>query len=701
MKIKLTTTVFLIAALSALFSIAEGAPQVDDPGVLLRAAIEKEEVDGDLQGAIDLYKEIISKYGGNQAIAAKAQLRIGYCYEKMGLMDAQKAFQKVIDNYPGQEKAVKEARDKLSILLRAQAVIKEEDKRITMRKLTEPRMAGGWGAPSPDGRYFAFYFDPPADLAVRDFETGEIRRLNMNDVPKYGFGAVSNSCWSPDGKQIAFGQRNRRKNLFAVRAVNFDGSNARTVYKNTHWIDPYAWSPDGKTILTYLSKGNDGDYRLGLLQVDNGTLLEYDFSVSPSPSSGFSPDSSYLALSVPQKNGSKGHDVSLFSISEEKVIPLIEHPANDRVVGWAPDGKWIFFWSDRTGSADLWAIRISDGKAQGDPVLIQKDMGGADSMWMTPAGSLFYSMQISTRDVYVAKIDFDQNKILNGPKKATQQYTYRNYAPSWSLDGEYLAFFSNKTPGRALCVLSQKTGEVRTFPLELISFMNPAWVHWSPDGQSIVHTGFDKPGSAGFFRTDTKTGKMKMIFPFAKNYIRQIWGSRFSRDGNTMFDVKHDKNTKKSLIVAQNLATQTINELYVVSDWIHGLALSPDEKQFAFFEGRFRLGNMKIKIFPVDREESRILHTFEKGEWLVALDWTPDGRNILFSKGKRVDEKWVESLWNISLKGGKPQQVEMDMASIENIQIHPDGQQIAFESGRGGQEIWVIENILSVLEDRK
>ena len=71
MKIKLITTVFLIAILGALLSLAGSTRQADDPAVLLRAAIEKEEVDGDLQGAIDMYKQIITKYGGNRAVAAK------------------------------------------------------------------------------------------------------------------------------------------------------------------------------------------------------------------------------------------------------------------------------------------------------------------------------------------------------------------------------------------------------------------------------------------------------------------------------------------------------------------------------------------------------------------------------------------------------------------------------------------------------
>src|SRR4030042_2480427 len=82
--IKLTAVIFLIAIMGALVSVAGIARQAEDPGVLLRAAIEKEEVDGDLQGAIDLYKQIVAKHGDSRVIAAKALLRLGGCYEKLG-----------------------------------------------------------------------------------------------------------------------------------------------------------------------------------------------------------------------------------------------------------------------------------------------------------------------------------------------------------------------------------------------------------------------------------------------------------------------------------------------------------------------------------------------------------------------------------------------------------------------------------------
>jgi plasmid stability protein len=73
--------IVLFALLGALAATVGHARQAEDPGVLLRAAIEKEEVDGNLQAAIDLYKQIAAKFAGNRDVAAKALVRLGGCYE--------------------------------------------------------------------------------------------------------------------------------------------------------------------------------------------------------------------------------------------------------------------------------------------------------------------------------------------------------------------------------------------------------------------------------------------------------------------------------------------------------------------------------------------------------------------------------------------------------------------------------------------
>ena len=58
------------------------------------------EVDGDLQGAIALYKQIVERHSGQAAVAAKAQLRIGICYEKLGNAEAVKAYEAVLSRFP-------------------------------------------------------------------------------------------------------------------------------------------------------------------------------------------------------------------------------------------------------------------------------------------------------------------------------------------------------------------------------------------------------------------------------------------------------------------------------------------------------------------------------------------------------------------------------------------------------------------------
>src|SRR5512143_1034821 len=112
---RLTLLVLLVLA-GALLSVAAGSPQAGDPGVRLRAAIQKEEVDGDLPGAIDLYKKIVADPGANRAVAAEALLRLGGCHEKLGQAEARKAYERLVAEYPDQAEKVKAARQRLSAL---------------------------------------------------------------------------------------------------------------------------------------------------------------------------------------------------------------------------------------------------------------------------------------------------------------------------------------------------------------------------------------------------------------------------------------------------------------------------------------------------------------------------------------------------------------------------------------------------------
>lgn len=106
----------LIAGLSLLLLAAAPPQQRDRAEVALRAAIEKETVDGDLKAAIEQYKKIAAQPGVSRNVAATALLHLGQCYEKLGQADARKTYERLLRDFGDQAEIVKQARERLSAM---------------------------------------------------------------------------------------------------------------------------------------------------------------------------------------------------------------------------------------------------------------------------------------------------------------------------------------------------------------------------------------------------------------------------------------------------------------------------------------------------------------------------------------------------------------------------------------------------------
>ncbi len=83
---------------------------------LMPLAIQLEEVNGELEKAIEVYQVIIEKYPDNKPVAAKAYFHMGLCYEKLGKQEAQNAYSTLIREYSEQEDMVSAARTRLYAL---------------------------------------------------------------------------------------------------------------------------------------------------------------------------------------------------------------------------------------------------------------------------------------------------------------------------------------------------------------------------------------------------------------------------------------------------------------------------------------------------------------------------------------------------------------------------------------------------------
>src|SRR4030042_7217205 len=249
--VKSMAVIFLIAILGALVSIAGSARQAEDPGVLLRAAIEKEEVDGDLQGAIDLYKQIVAKHGDSRVIAAKALLRLGGCYEKLGEKQAglaQKAFEKVVADYPDQKEAVNAAKEKLTLLSRTQGLKKTAAAEFSIRQIWSGPGRDTMGCISPDGRYLSFVDWETGDLAVRDLASGTNRRLTNKGTWEQSDEMAMESKWSREGRRIVY-QWYDKDGILELRVFDVKDSSIRTIHRDKtpqDWVQAFDWSPDGR-----------------------------------------------------------------------------------------------------------------------------------------------------------------------------------------------------------------------------------------------------------------------------------------------------------------------------------------------------------------------------------------------------------------------------------------------------------------------
>jgi Tol biopolymer transport system component len=684
----------LILAFASSASIQQSAEQ------LYQSGIYKEEVEGELERAIEIYQTIVKQFPGNREFAAKAQLHIGLCYEKLGLKEALKAFQKVVDNYPEQAEAVNVAKEKLSLILKAQAMVEKGDKEFKIKQVWAGPDVDFNGEISPNGKYLSYVDWSTGDLAVLEIETGKKRRLTDKGPWTKSSEFALFSVWSPDSMQVAYNWFT--DNTTDLRIVGLDGSKHRILFQDESivYIHPGDWSPDGKHILTYFSRKDQTDH-IGLISIEDGSLRVMKSLGRLYPlKMNFSPDGRYIVYDLLPQEEAAQFDVFLLSVDGGYEASLIQHPADDLLVGWAPDGKNILFISDRSGNFDLLAVRVAEGKLMGEPELIKKDTGRLWPMGFTNESSFFYGVDTSTEDIYIATLDLEKGKLTAPPTKASQRFMGSNFSPDWSPDGKYLAFVSKRLPGpdrigsRVLCILSLETGKERELSLQLKSFGR---LCWSPDGRSILFSGTDTKDRTGLYTVNPQTGEITIIWH--REPETAIVGLEWAPDGKEIFYAYIDWPKKISYILRYELATRQQKEIYRqnVPTIIRIFALSPDGKQLAFEESNC------LRVIAADGGEARDLLKVQPQEGLSSIAWTIDGKEVIFSKAlspANLQEQTCE-LWRIPAEGGEPQKLGLAMERIDNLRVHPDGKRIAFVAGQYRAEVWVMENFLPEEKSKK
>lgn len=699
-------TLFLFICLLGLLFLSSGLSSQQTAAELFEKALYLEEAQGDLQKAIGVYEKILTQHPDDREIAAKAQLHIGLCYEKLGLEEAQKAFQKVVENYPDQAAAVKVAREKLSALTRARALIEKGREELTIRQVWSGPGVDILGAVPPDGRYLSFVDWETGDLAMRELAKGTKRRLTNKGSWMQSPEFALFSTWSPDSRRIVYQWYNKDE-TYELCVIDINDPTPHVLYRDQdkeNYVHPFGWSPDGKGILagTFRVENLRAEFitRLGLISVADGSVkvLKTQFETHPDNPKPwgfvFSPDGKYIAYDIPQENKDEERDIFLLSAEGGREVPLIEHPARDTVIGWSPDGKGLLFSSDRTGSQDVWFIPIAGGKALGSPRLIKSGVGRIHPLGITSRGELYYGLSGNASDVYEVGIDPQTGKILSPAEKAVLQYEGHNVYPDYSPDGKLLAYIfspglSGIPSGQVLGILSRETGQIRELRPDLPSYGYP---RWSPDGRFISVEGTGKDRRPGIYRVDVQTSDVVPIVLIDKG--TSIFSHRRSKDGLLIFYTAGDPIGKTCSVFVHDLESGRNERLSGSPSDAHDIDISPDGKWLALLN---REGKRVLRIMPTSGGDPREVYSFEQeGSQIMTPAWSADGRYIYFSKLQQVSGAMMD-LYRVSVDGGEAQKIDLTMARFRHFSVHPDGQHFAFSSiGASPQQsqVWVMENFL-------
>jgi Tol biopolymer transport system component len=716
---RLTAASVLMAVLLAAYLMAVGVaaapPQAASAEKQLEAAIHREQVLGDVKGAVEQYKQLAQS--STRAVAAQALVHLGQCYEKLGeaqLKDARATYERVVKEFGDQAEPTKLARARLSALT-AGASGAAGRTEVAMRQVW---VGKDWVAGiSPDGRY-AVHIVPGAsrgnDYWLRDLQSGEQKQINREALSSFSYPALI----SPDGKWIAYACAVGK--CYELRVSALDGSSMRALIPcqttPSTMMSPRAWMPNSRELLVISSgvkDGGFGSYQRHIMSVPDGTVREMGQPVlDPAPpTAGFqyvgfgiypAPDGRHVAYTLKR-------DIYIYDVATEQDSVLVQSPAADYLTGWTPDGSGIVFLSDRSGTNDLYLLRIENGQSRGDPQLLRRDFGANTNLSLTRDGRLFRIDNTRTWNSFIVPVDEQTGKLSGPPSPVDANYPNVLW-PKWSRDGRSLYYQIYKQPAddrsRLLFIRSEATGETREVtPKPQLSYWSDPTL--SPDGRGFMIPGAAQNMNWGLFAVDSESGDMSQLLKLPSSWVTIDWdlSPNWSPDGKAIFykipprelDEKKPSLTefmrasKDFIIVRKELATGEEKDVH------HGvptadMQISPDGTRFVYQRRDMAAKSNVLGILDLQSDKELELWRVPQAEspGIGSPTWTPDGNYVLVGK----DLKQGTELWRFPAAGGPGEKLHSFPQSTMRFVLHPSGKRMAFTQPRTSFELWVLENFL-------
>lgn len=582
----------------------------------------------------------------------------------------------------------------------AEAAVPERDvdpDRTVARRVVADGDVDGLASVAPDGRFLASTDWSTGDLAVSDLATGASRRLTDNPTPYHPgsamFAEVDRSAewiaytWLPEDRPAEA----------ELRVVPAEGGAARRVYggEQVVWVQAEDWSPDGRWILAWDAVGDDNTARILLVSTAGEVRVVKALGWRGPARMAFSPDGRFIVYDHAPSDTTSDRDIYLLDLEGQRLEALVEHPADDALLGWAPDGRHVLFASDRAGTPAAWLLPVTGGRASGEPVLVKPDFWRASPIGFARDGRFFYTVATGSRDVHLAPFDPATGDIT-GPARplGSPPSTGHLTRPVWSPDGDRLAYRVHKPPfglvGRnSVVVRSIASGQTRELPLPTGTY--PRAVRWSLDGHSLLLMIQDRAARSALYRLDLQTGRSDVVlrlppdeYPYEFEVLPD--GSRivyraFGQDGTGPV----------GRVLSRSLTNGGSRVLYARDEPLGPVAVAPSGEEVAVLVRRAAAREVDVIVVPTDGRPPREILTRTDASRLI---WSRDGRWILFTRPASLEPGSEVALWRVPAAGGEPEPLDLSLPNLGHPRVSPDGRTVAFVAGTTASEVWVLEQFL-------